>query len=360
MPQTVEDLGRLVKQKYPGAYDSLSDVDVGSKVKSKYPQYSQFADMPTSPKSGKMSDADLKSAFEKSGPGILAKDIASIPAGVTGALRHPMDFTEGAVNSIHDLPHDTAEAIRKGEWGKISARVLETLLPVIRTERGAAAAAEAAEVARSGAAAGLRGAKGAAEGFSKTMKETPTSQMGAKIGGAIGTTAGYKVGGPWVAPAGAGVGAAIGAKAPALAKAFGNAIKTASERISKGEEIATGPDPLWREKLMAEAKAKGTKPLEPPATQPKSVATPPTNPSTPKPSTPRSTQARDASFARLLHENGVTPDMISDPAAKPFLKQLAERIGAKMPDGASIKRISDQVKKLQTVPSPNGRMQSPQ
>ena len=44
--QTVEDLGKLVKQKFPGSYDSLSDVDVGVKVKAKYPQYAQFADMP--------------------------------------------------------------------------------------------------------------------------------------------------------------------------------------------------------------------------------------------------------------------------------------------------------------------------
>jgi hypothetical protein len=44
--QTVADLGKLVKQKYPDAYGSLSDVEVGQKVKAKYPEYSQFADMP--------------------------------------------------------------------------------------------------------------------------------------------------------------------------------------------------------------------------------------------------------------------------------------------------------------------------
>ena len=42
--QTVEDLGKLVKKKYPDAYGQLSDIEVGQKVKAKYPQYSQFAD----------------------------------------------------------------------------------------------------------------------------------------------------------------------------------------------------------------------------------------------------------------------------------------------------------------------------
>ena len=43
--QTVEDLGRLVKAKYP-QYAKLSDVELGQKVKAKYPAYSKFADMP--------------------------------------------------------------------------------------------------------------------------------------------------------------------------------------------------------------------------------------------------------------------------------------------------------------------------
>ena len=45
--QTIEDLGKLVKSKYPDAYGQLPDIEVGRKVKAKYPQYSQFADMPT-------------------------------------------------------------------------------------------------------------------------------------------------------------------------------------------------------------------------------------------------------------------------------------------------------------------------
>jgi N12 class adenine-specific DNA methylase len=45
MPQTVADLGKLVKQKYPGSYDDLADADLGVLVKQKYPgAYDDFAD----------------------------------------------------------------------------------------------------------------------------------------------------------------------------------------------------------------------------------------------------------------------------------------------------------------------------
>ena len=46
--QTVEDLGKLVKTKYPGVYDSLNDADLGSKTKAKYPEaYGHFTDIQT-------------------------------------------------------------------------------------------------------------------------------------------------------------------------------------------------------------------------------------------------------------------------------------------------------------------------
>ena len=45
MPTTA-DLGVRVKQKYPGAYDDLSDIEVGQKVKTKYPgSYDDFTDV---------------------------------------------------------------------------------------------------------------------------------------------------------------------------------------------------------------------------------------------------------------------------------------------------------------------------
>jgi hypothetical protein len=49
MPETVEDLGKLVKSKYGDAYGSMSDIEVGRAVKAKYPEYSQYTDIPDQP-----------------------------------------------------------------------------------------------------------------------------------------------------------------------------------------------------------------------------------------------------------------------------------------------------------------------
>jgi len=45
--QTIEDLGKKVKAKYPGVYDDIPDSEVGKKVKAKYPgAYDDFTDTP--------------------------------------------------------------------------------------------------------------------------------------------------------------------------------------------------------------------------------------------------------------------------------------------------------------------------
>jgi len=47
MPQTIEDLGKRVKAKYPGTYDDLPDAEVGKKVKAKFPgAYDDYVDAP--------------------------------------------------------------------------------------------------------------------------------------------------------------------------------------------------------------------------------------------------------------------------------------------------------------------------
>ena len=49
MPQTIVDLGKLVKSKYPGSYDDMADDQLGQMVKSKYPgSYDDFSDTPAS------------------------------------------------------------------------------------------------------------------------------------------------------------------------------------------------------------------------------------------------------------------------------------------------------------------------
>ncbi len=49
MAQTVEDLGKAVKAKYPGQYDTVPDAELGARTKMKYPgSYDQFVDLGTS------------------------------------------------------------------------------------------------------------------------------------------------------------------------------------------------------------------------------------------------------------------------------------------------------------------------
>jgi len=46
MAETIVDLGKRVKAKYPGQYDDLEDADVGRRVKAKYPgAYDDFTDV---------------------------------------------------------------------------------------------------------------------------------------------------------------------------------------------------------------------------------------------------------------------------------------------------------------------------
>lgn len=52
---TIDDLGKLVKQKYPGAYDSLGDADLGKLIQQKYPgAYDHFTAVP--PNAGPLVD----------------------------------------------------------------------------------------------------------------------------------------------------------------------------------------------------------------------------------------------------------------------------------------------------------------
>lgn len=103
--QTVEDLGKLVKSKYPGSYDSMADAEVGQKVKAKYPEYSQFADMPSGGTPGIVSSAiqqgsemasGVKAAASQflHGGGAVLGDAAKryLPTGITRGLER-MDPT---------------------------------------------------------------------------------------------------------------------------------------------------------------------------------------------------------------------------------------------------------------------------
>jgi F0F1-type ATP synthase membrane subunit c/vacuolar-type H+-ATPase subunit K len=86
MPDTVVDLGKKTKLKYPGEYDDLNDAEVGRKVKAKYPgDYDDFTDVTVA---------------------VPASSVAAAPAPSTPdtgfknpILRAAGDFTFGAVKT---------------------------------------------------------------------------------------------------------------------------------------------------------------------------------------------------------------------------------------------------------------------
>jgi hypothetical protein len=96
---TVLDLGKLVKAKYPGQYDDLSDYEVGQKVKAKFPtQYADFTDAPEAQKPKQ--DGVVKS---------LAKGLAS-PFLKLGATAQALSTSKalggkGADMRPHNVPY---------------------------------------------------------------------------------------------------------------------------------------------------------------------------------------------------------------------------------------------------------------
>ncbi len=133
MPQTVSDLGKLVKAKYPGPYDMLSDDDVGRKVKAKFPgAYDQFADTPTtfmtagapgeaartpsvaeemvSARRPEMVSTGILPPIEKSYLQGIGSDIANMGKGF---MRNVPQFLEGATGLADRLTRPILNPIRR-------------------------------------------------------------------------------------------------------------------------------------------------------------------------------------------------------------------------------------------------------
>src|SRR5579864_8023038 len=126
--QTVEDLGKLVKSKYPDAYGSLSDIEVGRKVKAKYPQYSQFTDITAKPKLTPKSPKETQEILQGRYGNILKRNAdpsnfgvakeALIGAGKTAA-RDALQFAD-----IASIPFDPVGNIQRLR-GKRAASVMD-------------------------------------------------------------------------------------------------------------------------------------------------------------------------------------------------------------------------------------------
>lgn len=134
---TVEDLGRKVKAKYPGAYDDLPDADVGVRVKGKYPgAYDDFTDIQKqSPTAGPL-DSIAKApvvamdTLRGAGKGALQSlsGVASVMSRVPG------------LGYMKPPPNLDTEARTPGEAvGKTVEQAAEFLIPGGAINRGAQA-----------------------------------------------------------------------------------------------------------------------------------------------------------------------------------------------------------------------------
>jgi hypothetical protein len=131
---TILDLGRLVKSKYPGQYDDLSDYEVGQKVKAKYPtQYTDFTDAPDpkkeqpkqeptnyNTKRGALQKTAGFVGVEKAGQGIAtAGRVASGSINQSGDEAAKLfDEQQAVINAMHKLPVGSPERKRLADFLK--------------------------------------------------------------------------------------------------------------------------------------------------------------------------------------------------------------------------------------------------
>lgn len=150
MPETILDLGRKVKAKYPGQYDDLSDADVGRKVKSKFPgQYDDFADVADTP--GQTSSGNMAvDALRGVGAGIISTGVGAydllrkIP-GAADILPEP----SASVRMAAQPPPTMA-----GQAGKFLEQTAELAVPVTKVASASKALPLAGRMLAEGATAG--------------------------------------------------------------------------------------------------------------------------------------------------------------------------------------------------------------
>jgi len=120
--KTVEELGRLVKEKYPGKYDDMSDAEVGRAVKARYPQYSDYSDSEE-----KMANKLVESVL----PSSLT---VQQPSDLESWRNPPKDKTESNVESLTAY-YDPNKGRLSSWWrrGKAESRV--KLLSVLNEEQ---------------------------------------------------------------------------------------------------------------------------------------------------------------------------------------------------------------------------------
>jgi len=175
--QTVEDLGKLVKKKYP-AYASMSDAEVGQKVKAKYPQYGAFKDMPVKPAAPEPSFAGKAEQF---GIG-AAKGLGQTVRNVNKFASFGLSEADPETRQKYDRLLQTKNKYQG--YGKTAENVAEGFVPIpglseIKAARGAGA------LAKAGVAAGREALDVGAHTAAQTGS-VKQGAAGAALGGALG------------------------------------------------------------------------------------------------------------------------------------------------------------------------------
>src|SRR5215831_4427225 len=100
MPETVVDLGKRVKAKYPGQYDDLDDADLGRRVKAKYPgAYDDFTDV-------------VSRSFQlEQTPESRGLEAANIGQNILGAAKGVGNLVFGAYQWGQDIPRQVRESL---------------------------------------------------------------------------------------------------------------------------------------------------------------------------------------------------------------------------------------------------------
>lgn len=197
-PQT---LAAMVRAKYPGAYDNLSDADLEAKVKEKYPGVYDAIPLSsatkTPPEAGSSSDAF--------GQGMTMDALKGVGAGVASTVFHGGDLIrrglgmERVINKPEVQAAMTAPPSLSGAVGKAGEQIGEFFLPGGAIGRTAKALETGSKVANVGIRALLEGASAAGI----TTAQTGSPSAGATSGAVTaGVTAGLAPAGKLLKPLG--------------------------------------------------------------------------------------------------------------------------------------------------------------
>ena len=192
MPQTILDLGKKVKAKYPGQYDDLADDEVGRRVKAKYPgDYDDFTDVPAvAPSLLSSRQAASASEFEanqpKSTPLSRARELVLQGSEMLGVAPASGNATPGpglavsgrtVTETAKNLARTGVEMVKAQATGRLPLMLAEGLI-----SQGAAGPSEAIEGAMEGDYDKMAG------GVGKTITGTlPLFYGGVKAGRGLAT-----------------------------------------------------------------------------------------------------------------------------------------------------------------------------